>query len=243
MDAKPAMKASSRGKDNRRLNYVAVTLAEFIGTFCLLFVGTGAIIVNDTFGGFITHAGIAVTFGLIVFLLIIVLGDVSGAHLNPAVTLGLFLAGRFPGTMVLPYVVSQLGGAVFASALLGGLFPHHATLGGTMPSGSVALSLLIEILITAMLMFVILHAPAGDRKKRLAAAAAIGFTIALAPLLAGPVSGASMNPARSLGPALVKGHLAGIWIYLAGPVAGAYLGGLLGRFTRKACCQVTVQEM
>ena len=177
--------------------------AEFIGTYCLLFAGTGAIIINDISGGAVTPAGIALTFGLIVFAMITVLGNVSGAHLNPAVTLGLFLAGRFPGHAVFPYVVSQLIGAVVASSTLLALFPQHPTLGGTMPAGSALQSLLAEILLTAILMFVILSITAGDKTNRITAGMAIGATIALAALFAGPVSGASMNPARSLAPALI----------------------------------------
>jgi aquaporin Z len=211
-------------------------LAEFIGTYCLLFAGTGAIIINDISGGAVTHIGIALTFGLIVFAMIATLGDVSGAHLNPAVTLGLFLAGRFPGHAVIPYTVSQLIGAVAASMTLLALFPQHPTLGGTMPAGSVLQSLLVEIILTAILMFVILSVTAGDKAKQITAGMAIGSTIALAALFAGPVSGASMNPARSLAPALIAWQLNTLWIYLAGPVLGATLAVLVYRCSREAGC-------
>jgi len=193
----------------------------------LLFVGTGAIIINDISGGLVTQVGIAFTFGLIVFAMITVLGDASGAHLNPAVTIGLFFAGRFPGSAVATYVASQISGAVVASATLGVLFPQHATLGRTTPAGSAAHSLLAEILMTALLMLVILTVPTAGKKKKVISAAAIGATIALAALIAGPISGASLNPARSLGPALITGELRELWVYLAGPVLGATLGVLL----------------
>jgi len=216
--------------------------AEFIGTYCLLFAGTGAIIINDKSGGAITHVGIAMTFGLIVFVMIAALGDVSGAHMNPAVTFGLFLAGRIPGHRVIPYVVSQLIGAIVSSATLMALFPQHPTLGGTMPAGSVFQSLLLEILLTAMLMFVILSVTDGEKSKKITAGMAIGSTIALAALFAGPVSGASMNPARSLAPALVAWQLNALWIYLAGPALGAILGVLLCRCSRGSCCPIPIKE-
>jgi aquaporin Z len=218
-------------------------LAEFIGTYCLLFAGTGAIIINDISGGAVTPLGIALTFGLIVFAMITALGGISGAHLNPAVTLGLFLAGRFPGDAVVPYVVSQLIGAVAASATLLTVFPQHPTLGGTVPSGSTLQSLLVEILLTAILMFVILSITAGHKTNRITAGMAIGTTIALASLFAGPISGASMNPARSLAPALMAWQLSALWIYLAGPVLGATLGALICRRSRgEACCQISLKE-
>jgi len=225
------------------MNYMQKKLwAEFIGTYCLLFAGTGAIIINDISGGAVTHVGIALTFGLVVFVMINALGDVSGAHMNPAVTLGLFLAGHFPGAAVIPYVVSQLIGAVVSSATLLALFPHHPTLGGTMPAGSAFQSLLVEILLTTILMFVILNVTVRAKASKITAGMAIGSTIALAALFAGPVSGASMNPARSLAPALIAGQLNTLWIYLAGPVIGATLGVLLCRRTREACCQIPLKE-
>lgn len=216
--------------------------AEFIGTYCLLFAGTGAIIINDISGGSVTHIGIALTFGLIVFAMITAFGEVSGAHLNPAVTLGLFLAGRFPKPAVFPYVASQLIGAVSASTTLLTLFPQHPTLGGTVPAGSALQSLLAEILLTTILVFVVLSVTAGDKAKKITAGLSIGFTIALAALFAGPVSGASMNPARSLAPALITGQVNELWIYLAGPALGALLGVLLCRRTRGTCCPIPSKE-
>ena len=212
--------------------------AEFIGTYFLLFAGTGAIIIDDISGGSVTHVGIALTFGLVVFAMITAIGDVSGAHLNPVVTLGFFLTGRFPGQAVIPYVLSQLTGAVGASATLWALFPQHITLGGTMPAGSVMQSLLLETILTTILVFVILNVTVGNKSKQITAGMAIGSTIALAALFAGPVSGASMNPARSLSPALFSGQLDTLWIYLVGPILGSVSGSLLFRLTRETCRQI-----
>ncbi|HSW36399.1 MAG TPA: aquaporin [Candidatus Limnocylindrales bacterium] len=208
-----------------------------------LFAGTGAIIINDISGGAVTRVGIALTFGLIVFAMIAALGNVSGAHLNPAVTLGFFLAGRFPGQTVAPYVVNQLSGAVLSSAMLLALFPQHPTLGGTMPAGSALQSPLVEILLTTILMFVILSVTTEARAKKTTASMAIGSTIALAALFAGPVSGASMNPVRSFAPAIVSWQLNALWIYLAGSVLGAALAVLVCRCSRDAgCCPMPVKE-
>src|SRR5450432_4012737 len=135
--------------------------AEFIGTFTLVFAGTGAIVINDVTGGAISHAGIALTFGLVVLAMIYTLGDVSGAHLNPAVTLGFFFARRLPGRDVLPYIGIQILGAFAASATLHALFPHHPTLGSTLPQGPVIQSFILEIILTGILMFVILSVSTG----------------------------------------------------------------------------------
>src|SRR6185369_12039733 len=172
-------------------------VAEFIGTFGLVFAGTGAIIINDVTGGAVTSVGVGLTFGMIVLTMIYAIGDVSGAHLNPAVTLGFFAARRLEGQMILPYVLSQFSGALVASLLLRGLFPQHATLGTTMPAGSAFQSLVLEIVLTALLMFVILNVSVGAKERGITAGIAVGSVIALEALFAGPISGASMNPARS----------------------------------------------
>lgn len=211
--------------------------AELFGTFALVFAGTGAIIINDVSGGTITHAGVAATFGLIVLAMIYTFGDVSGAHLNPAVSLGFFAAGRMPGREVLPYVGAQLLGALAASAVLRGLFPQHATLGATLPAGSAMQSFVLEFILTALLMLVILSVSTGAKEKGITAGIAIGSIIALEAMFAGPICGASMNPARSLAPALLSGRVAGLWIYLVAPVAGALIATLLCRCSREAeCC-------
>lgn len=194
--------------------------AEAFGTFALVFAGTGAIVVNDTFGS-VTHVGIALTFGLVVLAMIYALGDVSGAHLNPAVTLGFAVAGRFPATAVLPYLASQLLGAFAASFALRALFPTHATLGATLPAGSVGQSFAFEVLLTLLLMVVILRVSTGAKEKGITAGIAVGAVIALEALFAGPVCGASMNPARSLAPAIVSGRTDHLWAYLVAPTLGA----------------------
>jgi MIP family channel proteins len=212
--------------------------AEFIGTFALVFAGTGAIIINDVTGGTVTNVGIGLTFGLIVLTMIYAVGDISGAHLNPAVTLGFFAARRLEGKMVLPYMLSQLSGALVASLLLRGLFPSHPTLGVTAPTGPPAQSLILEIILTALLMFVILNVSVGAKERGITAGIAVGSVIALEALFAGPISGASMNPARSLGPALVSRHLVDLWIYLLAPVTGALLAVAGCRCVRKDCCSI-----
>jgi MIP family channel proteins len=217
--------------------------AEFIGTFALVFAGTGAIIINDVTGGAVTSVGVGLTFGMIVLTMIYAVGDVSGAHLNPAVTLGFFAARRLEGKMVLPYVVSQFSGALAASLFLRGLFPQHSTLGTTAPAGPAFQSLVLEIILTALLMFVILNVSVGAKERGITAGIAVGAVIALEALFAGPISGASMNPARSFAPALVSQHLSFLWIYLLAPVAGALLAVAGCRCVRKDCCSVPVHGM
>jgi aquaporin NIP len=200
-------------------------IAEAIGTFALVFAGTGAIVINDATGHSITHVGIALTFGLVVMAMIYAVGDVSGAHLNPAVTAGFWLSKRLSIGSVLPYIASQLVGAFAASGLLLALFPH-STLGATHPAGPAWQSFVLEIVLTAILMFVILSVATGPQEKGLLAGVAIGGVIAFEAMFAGPISGASMNPARSLAPAALSGSLGDIWIYLAAPVIGSAIGVL-----------------
>jgi aquaporin NIP len=205
--------------------------AEFLGTFCLVFAGTGAIVINQASNGAITHAGIALTFGLIVLAMIYTLGDVSGAHLNPAVTAAFAVARRFPWRDVPGYLGAQVAGALAASALLRVLFPAHATLGATLPAGSPGQSFILEVVLTFILMFVILSVSTGSKEKGITAGIAVGAVIALEAMFAGPICGASMNPARSLAPALVGGQLQHLWIYLAAPALGAMLAV-------PACCAI-----
>jgi aquaporin Z len=213
--------------------------AELFGTFALVFAGTGAIVINDVSGGTVTHVGIALTFGLIVLAMIYAVGDVSGAHLNPAVTLGFFAARRFEGRWVVPYIVSQCAGALLASFALRLLFPTNATLGATLPAGDAVQSFVLEAILTLLLMFVILSVSTGSKEKGVLAGVAVGSVIALEALFAGPISGASMNPARSLAPALVSLRLESLWVYLAAPVLGACAGVLACRCVQEpgCCCQ------
>jgi aquaporin Z len=210
--------------------------AELIGTFALVFAGTGAIVVNDTYST-VTHVGIALTFGLVVLAMIYAVGDVSGAHLNPAVTLGFFAARRFDGRLVLPYIASQCAGAVLASLLLRTMFAGHPTLGVTLPAGPAVQSFVFEAVLTFLLMFVILSVSTGAKEKGVLAGVAVGSVIALEALFAGPVSGASMNPARSLAPAVVSLHVEYLWLYLTAPILGALVAVLGCRCVQdKGCC-------
>jgi aquaporin Z len=195
--------------------------AELFGTFALVFAGTGALVVNDATGGAVSHVGVALTFGLVVLAMIYAVGEVSGAHLNPAVTVGFFLARRFPGRRVPAYVTSQCAGALAASELLYVLFPSNSTLGATVPAGSAIQSFTLEVVLTLFLMFVILGVSTGAKEKGITAGIAVGAVIAFEALFAGPISGASMNPARSLAPAVVSGHVGDLWLYLTAPVLGA----------------------
>lgn len=204
-------------------------LCEAFGTFSLVFVGTGAIIVNDFSSGSVTHVGIALTFGLMVLAMVYSIGEISGAHLNPAVTIGFVLGKRFPLSSALQYLLSQMAGALAASFSLRMLFPSHATLGATLPVGTARQSFIFEIILTLILMFVILRVSTEAREQGIVAGIAVGSVVALEALFAGPISGASMNPARSLGPAIVSMHLEYVWIYTIAPVIGASLGVLLSR--------------
>ena len=211
--------------------------AEILGTFGLVFAGTGAIVINEVSGGAITHAGIALTFGLIVLAMIYTFGDISGAHLNPAVTLGFWAARQLPGREVLPYVVSQCVGAILASGLLRFLFPQNQLLGATLPAGPELQSFILEIVLTFFLMLTILNVSTGAKEKGITAGIAVGAVIGLEAMFAGPICGASMNPSRSLAPALVSGHFEHLWIYLIAPPLGACAAMFACRCVReKGCC-------
>lgn len=196
-------------------------LAEFLGTYAMIFAGTGAIVVNQLSGGALTHQGVALAWGLVVMVMIYTFGDLSGAHLNPAVSIAFTAAGRFSPRDLTPYLLVQVAGALAASTTLRLLFPANATLGSTLPSGSIGQSVTMEFLLALILMTVILNVSHGAKEKGITAGIAVGATIGLEALVAGPVCGASMNPARSLAPALVSGHPDHLWIYLVAPIAGA----------------------
>jgi aquaporin Z len=209
--------------------------AELCGTFALVFAGTGAIVVNDVSGGVVTHVGISLTFGLIVLAMIYTFGEVSGAHLNPAVTLGFWVAGRFETRSVTPYILSQCLGALLASVLLLLMFPHHPTLGATRPTGSALQAFVFEAVLSWLLMLVILSVSTNGKEKGILAGLTVGSVIAVEALFAGPVSGASMNPARSLAPAVLSRDLESLWIYLTAPFIGAFLAIPAYKCTQKGC--------
>lgn len=208
--------------------------AEVFGTFALVFAGTGAIVINDVSGGTVTHVGVALTFGLIVTAMIYAIGDVSGAHMNPAVTLGFVVSRKLQPAAVLPYIVSQTVGALLASVVLRFLFAEHGTLGATLPAGSAMQSFVLELILTFILMYVILCVSTGPKETGVLAGIAIGAVIALEALFGGPISGASMNPVRSLAPALISGRVEHLWIYLLAPVLGSILAVPAWRLTRPA---------
>jgi aquaporin Z len=215
--------------------------AELFGTFVLVFAGTGAIVIDSQQdAATITHVGVALTFGLIVMAMIYAIGDVSGAHINPAVTIGFWVARRFPGRSVPAYIACQCAGALAASGLLLVLFPDTTTLGATLPGKPQWLwqSFVFEIVLTSILMFVILSVSTGAKEKGVMAGVAIGAVVALAALFAGPVSGASMNPARSLGPAVVSGNVTHLWLYVVAPIIGAVAAVATCRCVQdEPCCR------
>lgn len=196
-------------------------IAEAVGTFSLVFCGTGAIIINQETGGTVTHAGIAITFGLIVMVMIYALGGISGAHLNPAVSIAFAFAQRFPLKQLLPYVISQCIGAMLASLVLKCLFPANQFLGATIPRGGDLQSFILEFILTFFLMFVIINVATGSKEQGMFAGLAVGSTVLLEAMFAGPICGASMNPARSLAPAIVSGHTEHLWVYLMATITGA----------------------
>lgn len=196
-------------------------LAEFIGTFALVFCGTGAIIIDRETNGAVSHAGIAITFGVIVMSMTYALGNISGCHINPAVTIAFTIAKRFPAKEVLPYLISQLAGAFFASVTLKLLFPHNETLGASLPSGTAFQSFILECILTFFLMLVIINVATGSKEQGMFAGLAIGAVVLLEAMFAGPVCGASMNPARSVSPAVISGHIENLWVYIVAPISGA----------------------
>lgn len=213
-------------------------LSEFFGTYGLVFCGTGAIIIDVVSGGVVTHVGVAITFGLIVMAMIYTFGEISGAHINPAVTIAFWLSGRFSGKLVIPYIAAQIIGGIAASLTLYSLFPHTTGLGATLPAGPVHQSFLMEVILSFFLMFVIINVSTGSKETGAIAGMAIGATVLLEALFAGPVSGASMNPARSLAPALVSGQLQHLWVYLIAPVIGTSLAIAGCRSVKtNSCCR------
>ena len=204
-------------------------VAECVGTFALVFAGCGAIMV-DARTHALGHLGVALSFGLVIMIMISALGHISGAHFNPAVTAGFALGRHFPLRLVLPYWAAQLGGALAAALLLRASLGHDGGIGAATPSGSAGQAFLWETVLTAFLMLVILAVATDTRAQGQLAALAIGGTVGLDALFGGPITGASMNPARSLAPAIAGGPSAGLWIYLAAPLVGAAASTVLYRY-------------
>ncbi len=207
-------------------------VAEFVATFGMVLAASGAVMVNEVSGGQITHVGMALTPGLAVAAMIYAAGHISGAHINPAVTLAFALARHFPWRDVPLYWVAQLAGAAAASLALRAALGPVADMGGTFPAGSAAQSLGFEMMLAFLLMFVIMAVATDVRAVGQAAAIAIGMTVALEVMFAGPISGASMNPARSFGPALVGWNWTAHWVYWVGPIPGAGAGSLFYRWLK-----------
>lgn len=197
--------------------------AELIGTFTMVFCGTGAMVIDEITNGSVSHVGVAFTFGLVVMAMIYSIGNISGAHMNPAVTIAFTVAKRFPAKEVLPYIVFQLAGALLASSILKLLFPGSLLLGNTIPAGSEMQSFILELLLTFFLMFVIISVAHGSKEQGIIAGIAIGSVVLLEAMFAGPVTGASMNPARSIAPSVVSGNISHLWLYIVAPVTGALL--------------------
>jgi aquaporin NIP len=207
-------------------------VAEAFGTFALVFAGAGAIMV-DAKTHELGHVGVAITFGLVIVAMIYAVGHISGAHFNGAVTFAFALSRRFPWPRAFAYWGAQLAGAFFAASLLRASLGDVAHVGATLPSGSQMQSFFWELVMTAFLMFVVMAVATDTRAVGEAAALAIGGTILLDAMFGGPISGASMNPMRSLGPALVSGDLHALWLYIVAPVLGASVGAALYQFVRE----------
>ena len=212
--------------------------AELFGTYILVFVGTGAIMINEITGGTVSHLGVGLSFGLVVMAMIYTIGDISGAHINPAVTLAFAVAKRFPKNQILPYISFQLVGAILASASLYFMFPETNTMGETLPlKGNWLQSFMLELVLTFILMFVVLNVSTGAKEKGITAALAIGGVVAFEATFAGPICGASMNPARSIAPALFSGDLTHLWLYVVATTLGAVLAVYSYRLIQsKDCC-------
>lgn len=205
-------------------------LAEFLGTYALLFCGAGAIVIDQIKPDLIGHMGISITFGLIVMAMIYSFGGISGTHINPAVSIGFALIGQLPLKDLFPYILAQCLGALAACFTLKALFPHVVNLGMTLPSGGFFQSFILEIILTYFLMLCIVMVSQQTENISVFTGLAVGMMVWLEALFAGPISGASMNPARSLGPAIASFHFEFLWIYLSAPVIGAVLGSLSGKY-------------
>ena len=212
-------------------------IAEFIGTFAMVFCGTGAMIINEVTGGNVTHVGIGITWGLIVMAMIYAFGEISGAHFNPAVSIAFAYAKKFSWKEVPKYIFFQIAGAFAASLLLMWLFPKSELLGATIPSVDIWRAFVLELILTFFLMVVIINVSTGSKEVGMMAGIAIGGVVLLEALFAGPITNASMNPARSLAPNIVSGNIEGIWLYILAPIIGALLAVVSCKFVKhENCC-------
>ena len=212
-------------------------LAEFVGTFFLVLIGTGAIVFDETSNNTLTNFGIALAFGFAVFLMIYFFGKLSGAHINPAVTIGFWIAGRFSNKDVIPYLLSQFSGAILASFFISIMFIEAEMLGNTIPKIGIAGSFLTETLITFALVYVILRVSAQTDKHRVYVPLIVGAVVATAAFFAGPYTGASMNPARSFGPSFLTNDWTAIWLYMSAPFLGAFMAVIMCKVVySNNCC-------
>jgi aquaporin NIP len=211
-------------------------ISEFIGTFSMIFCGTGAMTVNEVTGGEVTHVGIAITWGLIVMAMIYAFGETSGAHFNPAVTVAFAFAKKFAWTEVPKYITAQILGAFAASLVLWFLFPASETLGATIPTVDVWRAFVLELLLTFFLMVVIINVSTGSKEMGIIAGIAVGGVVLLEAMFAGPITNASMNPARSIGPNIVSGNIEGLWLYILAPIIGAILAVVSCRLIKEDNC-------
>ena len=210
---------------------------EFIGTFAMIFCGTGAMTINEITGGDVTHVGIGITWGLIVMAMIYAFGEISGAHFNPAVSIAFAYAKKFSWKEVPKYIFFQVAGAFAASLLLMWLFPKSELLGATIPSVDVWRAFVLELILTFFLMVVIINVSTGSKEIGMMAGIAIGSVVLLEALFAGPITNASMNPARSLAPNIVSGNIKGLWLYILAPIIGALLAVVSCKFVKhENCC-------
>ena len=212
-------------------------ISEFIGTFAMIFCGTGAMTINEVTGGDVTHVGIGITWGLIVMAMIYAFGEISGAHFNPAVSIAFAYAKKFSWKEVPKYIFFQVAGAFAASLLLMWLFPKSELLGATIPSVDVWRAFVLELILTFFLMVVIINVSTGSKEIGMMAGISIGSVVLLEALFAGPITNASMNPARSLAPNIVSGNIKGLWLYILAPIIGALLAVVSCKFVKhENCC-------
>ena len=211
-------------------------IAEFIGTFSMIFCGTGAMTINEVTGGDVTHVGIGITWGLIVMAMIYAFGEISGAHFNPAVSIAFAYAKKFSWKEVPKYIIAQILGAFAASLILWFLFPVSETLGATIPTVDVWRAFVLELLLTFFLMVVIINVSTGSKEIGVIAGIAIGSVVLLEALFAGPITNASMNPARSIAPNIISGNIEHLWMYILAPILGALLAVVSCKLVKEENC-------